>query len=86
MEMSLNHTLDELMPGQQAVVTRVGGSGALRRRLMDMGLIHGVRVEMLKAAPLADPVEYKVRGYHLSLRKAEARLVEIEIQHEEAHR
>ena len=73
------HALDELTPGQHAVVKRVGGNGALRRRLMDMGLIHGVDVEMLKAAPLADPVEYKLRGYHLSLRKSEAHLIEVEI-------
>ena len=61
------------------MVKRVGGNGAIRRRLMDMGLINGVDVEMLKAAPLADPVEYKLRGYHLSLRRSEARMVEVEI-------
>ena len=78
-----NHTLDELMPGQQAVVKRVGGSGSVRHRLMDMGLVSGVVVETLKAAPLGDPMEYKLRGYHLSLRKTEAHLVEVEIAQRE---
>ena len=72
------HTLDELTPGQQAVVKHVGGSGPIRRRLMDMGLVSGVVVETLKTAPLGDPVEYRLRGYHLSLRRSEARMVDVE--------
>ena len=71
-------TLDQLGPGQAAKIKKICGQGALRRRLMDMGLVRGVEIPMLKAAPLGDPVEYQLRGYHLSLRKAEARLVEIE--------
>jgi ferrous iron transport protein A len=78
-----NHTLDELKPGQQAVVKRVGGSGSIRRRLMDMGLVSGVVIEILKTAPFGDPTEYKLRGYHLSLRKTEAHLVEVEIAQEQ---
>jgi ferrous iron transport protein A len=70
-------TLDELHPGEKAVVQRVGGAGELRRRLMDMGITRGIEIEVLKAAPLGDPVEYRVRGYHLSLRKSEAHLIEI---------
>ena len=70
-------TLDQLSPGQQARVARVTGTGALRRRLMDMGLVPGVEIELLRAAPMGDPLEYKVRGYHLSLRKAEAQQIEV---------
>ena len=76
--MSGHRTLDQLTPGQKAKVTKVGGMGAVRRRLMDMGLVSGVEVELLKAAPLGDPLEYRLRGYHLSLRKAEAQGIEIE--------
>jgi ferrous iron transport protein A len=71
-------TLDELQNGQPATVRKINGKGALRRRLMDMGLIKGVSIEKVKAAPMGDPVEYLVRGYHLSLRKSEAQLVEID--------
>ena len=71
-------TLDRLVPGEHATVARIAGQGPLRRRLMDMGLTRGVRVEVLKVAPMGDPIEYRVRGYNLSLRKSEARLVEVE--------
>lgn len=71
-------TLDQLRPGQKARVKRVGGQGAVRRRLMDMGMVNGVEVELLKAAPLGDPLEYRLRGYYLSLRKSEAQAIEIE--------
>jgi len=71
-------TLDQLTNGQPAKVRKIGGKGAIRRRLMDMGLVRGVDIEMVKAAPMGDPVEYLVRGYHLSLRKSEAQLVEID--------
>lgn len=72
-------TLDQLQPGQTARVRRLSGTGGVRRRLMDMGVVAGSEIEMLKAAPMGDPVEYRLRGYHLSLRKSEARLVEIEL-------
>ncbi|CAG1015497.1 Fe(2+) transport protein A [Anaerolineae bacterium] len=72
-------TLDNLKPGQCATVRRVKGEGPIRRRLMDMGIVNGIEIEMLKTAPLGDPIEYQLRGYHLSLRKAEARLIEIEL-------
>lgn len=71
-------TLDQLESGQPATVRKITGQGALRRRLMDMGLVRGVSIEKVKAAPMGDPVEYLVRGYHLSLRKSEAKLVEID--------
>lgn len=72
-------TLDQLQNGQPAEVRRINGTGAIRRRLMDMGLVKGSGIEMLKAAPMGDPIEYLIRGYHLSLRKSEAELVEIEL-------
>lgn len=71
-------TLDQLQPGQLCRVRRITGKGALRRRLMEMGLVKGVKVEVLKRAPLGDPVEYKLLGYHLSMRKSEASLIEVE--------
>ncbi|MFW5708829.1 MAG: FeoA family protein [Chloroflexota bacterium] len=72
-------TLDKLESGQPARIRRVSGQGAIRRRLMDMGLVRGSSIEMIKAAPMGDPVEFLIRGYHLSLRKSEAQLVEIEL-------
>jgi ferrous iron transport protein A len=73
-------TLDQLSEGESGIIRKVGGKGALRRRLMDMGLTSGVPVKMIKTSPLGDPVEYKVRGYHLSLRKSEAVSIEVEIK------
>lgn len=72
-------TLDQLLPGQAATVKKVGGKGAVRRRLMDMGVINGTEMVMVKASPFGDPVEYKMRGYSLSLRKSEAQMVEVTI-------
>lgn len=71
-------TLNQLTNGQTAVVKKITGEGAVRRRLLDMGLVKGVTVERVRSAPLGDPVEYLLRGYHLSLRRSEAELVEIE--------
>jgi ferrous iron transport protein A len=79
----MTRTLDQLAPGQKALVKKVGGQGAVRRRLMDMGVVRGVEVELLKAAPLGDPLEYRLRGYLLSLRKAEARMIEIDAERED---
>jgi DtxR family Mn-dependent transcriptional regulator len=70
-------TLDHLSPGQAATVTKIGGKGAIRRRLMDMGITRGVEIRAIKTSPLGDPVEYHLRGYNLSLRKSEAEMVEV---------
>ncbi len=71
-------TLDQIEKGQQVVITAVSGEGPIRRRLLDMGLTRGAEIQKIKASPLGDPVEYKLRGYHLSLRKSEARLIRVE--------
>ncbi|MCJ7543439.1 MAG: ferrous iron transport protein A [Phycisphaerae bacterium] len=67
-----------LRPGEKAKIVRVGGSAAANRRLMEMGLTRGAAVAVVRVAPLGDPVEVLVRGYNLSLRKAEAKAVEVE--------
>jgi len=64
--------LKEIEPGQKAKVIKITGSGPIRRRIMDMGLVIGSEIEMERYAPLGDPVEIKLKGYHLSLRKDEA--------------
>ena len=72
-------TLDKLPLGQEAVITAVGGEGALRCRLLDMGLIPKTRVRVEKVAPLGDPLELRVRGYSLSPRKEDAGKIEVEV-------
>lgn len=72
-------TLDQLPIGQDAVITQVGGEGALRCRLLDMGLIPKTTVRVEKIAPLGDPLELRVRGYSLSLRKEDARNIDVEV-------
>jgi len=69
--------LDRLTAGQSGTVTSVLGSGAIRRRLLEMGLTPGIRVELLRRAPLGDPIELRVRGYLLSLRADQAALVQL---------
>lgn len=71
-------TLKEIKVGQSATIKRIHGDGALKRRIMDMGITKGVEVYVRKVAPLGDPVEITVRGYELSIRKADAELIEIE--------
>ncbi|HPR23908.1 MAG TPA: FeoA family protein [Bacillota bacterium] len=70
-------TLDMLKPGARARITAVKGKGALRRRLLDLGLTPGTIVMIRKVAPLGDPVEICLRGFELSLRKAEASEIEV---------
>lgn len=72
-------TINDLTLGQSAVITAVGGEGALRCRLLDMGLIPKTRVRVEKVAPLGDPLELRVRGYSLSLRKEDAGKIEVEV-------
>jgi len=71
-------TLKEMKPGSTVRVAKIGGSGPVKRRIMEMGLTKGSEVQIRKVAPLGDPVEVTVRGYELSLRKADAELIEVE--------
>ncbi len=71
-------TLKDLKPGEEGVVSLIGEKGPTRRRIMDMGVTPGVRVKVVKVAPLGDPIEVNVRGYELSLRKDDAALIELE--------
>lgn len=70
-------TLRELKPGETATIVRLHGDGPVKRRIMDMGLTRGIDVLVRKVAPLGDPVEISVRGYELSLRKADCEIIEI---------
>lgn len=70
-------TLKDVQVGETARVVRLHGEGATRRRILDMGLTRGVEVLVRKVAPLGDPMELSVRGYELSVRKADAELIEV---------
>ncbi|NJK82207.1 MAG: ferrous iron transport protein A [Chloroflexaceae bacterium] len=72
--------LSSLTVGQRATVLRVGGDKAVRRRLLDMGLITGETVTVERIAPMGDPIEVLIKGYHLSLRKREASQISVEVQ------
>lgn len=71
-------TLKEVAVGQTVTVKKVSGAGPVKRRIMDMGITKGVEVYVRKVAPLGDPVEVTVRGYELSLRRADAEMIEVE--------
>lgn len=71
-------TLRETKIGETVKVVRLHGEGAVKRRIMDMGITRGTEVSVRKVAPLGDPVEITVRGYELSLRKADAEMIEVE--------
>ena len=70
--------LRQIPVGSEAIVKKIHGEGAVRRRIMDMGITKGAEVFVRKVAPLGDPIEVRVRGYELSLRKADAENIEVE--------
>lgn len=72
------NTLKDVKVGETVTVVKLHGEGAVKRRIMDMGLTKGVEVYIRKVAPLGDPIEVTVRGYELSLRKADAEMIEVE--------
>ena len=74
----MSKTLKQAQIGETVTVQRLQGEGAVKRRIMDMGITKGVEVYVRKVAPLGDPIEVTVRGYELSLRKADAEMIEIE--------
>ena len=71
-------TLKDIKVGHRARVVKVNGEGAIKRRIMDMGITKGVEIYVRKVAPLGDPMELFVRGYELSLRKADADMIDVE--------
>ena len=71
-------TLRDVKVGQTVKVVKLHGEGAIKRRIMDMGITRGVEIYVRKVAPLGDPVEINVRGYELSIRKADADMIEVE--------
>ncbi len=71
-------TMRDTNPGETVRVVKVHGEGALRRRLLDMGITKGTTINVLKTAPLGDPIEVTVRDYELSIRKSDAQLIEVE--------
>lgn len=71
-------TLDQVVPGSTVVVEQVGGARSFRRRLMELGIIPGISLEVLRIAPFGDPLELEVRGCNLSIRAAEAQQVRVE--------
>ena len=71
-------TLKEVACGETVTVTKLTGEGPVKRRIMDMGITKGIEIYIRKVAPLGDPIEVTVRGYELSLRKADAEMIEVE--------
>ncbi|MBS6366077.1 MAG: ferrous iron transport protein A [Clostridiales bacterium] len=71
-------TLKDVKVGETAVVKRLHGEGPVKRRIMDMGITKGVQLQVRKVAPLGDPMELNVRNYELSVRKADAEMIEVE--------
>jgi len=71
--------LNELKPGEKGKIVKVGGKGSIHRRILDMGVVSGVQVEVQRVAPLGDPIEIRVKGYNLTLRKEEAANIQVEL-------
>ena len=71
-------TLKDVKVGENATVVKLHGEGATKRRVMDMGITRGVQIHVRKVAPLGDPMELNVRGYELSVRKADAEMIEVQ--------
>jgi Fe2+ transport system protein FeoA len=71
-------TADKLLPGESGIVKNIEGEGALRRRIIDMGVTPGTKIIMKRLAPLGDPIEFEVRSYNLSIRISEARQINLE--------
>lgn len=74
----LSKVLSDLLPGERGIVKKVTGNSMIKRRIVDMGVVAGTAIEVQKYAPLGDPMEVKVKGFNLSLRKNEAEMIEIE--------
>ncbi len=73
-------TLDEMKPKQRGVIAKITGGGHVNRRIAEMGVVAGTPIEVKRVAPLGDPIDVIVKGYHLSLRKEEARNITVDVQ------
>ncbi len=73
-------TLADMEEGQQACITRIGGQGAIRRRLLDMGVTRGTAIKVERRAPLGDPIEITVKGYYLAIRQSEAQHILVNVE------
>jgi Fe2+ transport system protein FeoA len=71
--------LSELKPKEKGKIAKVGGGGSIHRRLLDMGLVSGSEIEVERVAPLGDPMQVRIKGYHLTLRKEEAANIQVEV-------
>ena len=71
--------LNELRPGEKGKIVKVGGKGGIHRRILDMGVVSGTEVEVKRVAPLGDPIQIRVKGYNLTLRKEEAANIQVEV-------
>ena len=71
-------TLYDLAEGEEGIILKIKGRGQFRQRLSEMGFVVGKKVSVIKKAPLRDPIEYRIMGYHISLRNSEAQLIEVE--------
>ena len=78
-ECKMSKFLSDLLPGEKGIVKKVIGDSMIKRRIVDMGVVAGTIIEVQKFAPLGDPMEIKVKGFNLSLRKNEAEMIELEI-------
>ncbi len=72
-------TLNKLTKGKSGIIVKMNATGEIKRRLLDMGLVKGTSIKVERVAPLGDPIEIKVKGYFLSLRKEEAKNIEVEV-------
>ena len=79
-DINLSKCLGELKPKEKGKIVSVGGRGSIRRRLLDMGLVSGGEIEVERVAPLGDPIEIRIKGYHLALRKNEASNIQVEVE------
>lgn len=74
--------LSQMQPGEVGVVVKVNGSGNVKFRLIDMGVVKGSKLQVVKFAPLGDPIEIKIKGFSLSLRKNESEMIDVEVEGE----
>ncbi|MDY6877615.1 MAG: FeoA family protein [Chloroflexota bacterium] len=72
-------TLNQLQPGERATIVKIGGEGPVRRRILDMGVVSGAEIKVVRVAPLGAPIEFLIKGYNLSLRKSEAQQIQVEV-------